>query len=521
MSENIIGGVGSKRLLNECPTVIGMMTSSLESGGSLDAAVRMIATEGPGISRRLFSGVVRRTDTKSFRNMKDCLADAVRRLPDSSAGYRRAIHMCIAASESSNPEERTRMLKDASDISLEAVKDMGEAYGASLNTPCMAVFGIGILVPMILMSILPMMSVGGMLGTGSFDESIVIFVTLAVIPAAILILSVWMRLTNPFLRSGFGNSGIRSAVPLLVSVPLAIVYLSLGEKPESLLLFSLAPACVLALAMMYGDIGNERKRAECEQGLRDAVFDLGNRMLSGENFEKASCDAISAKKECAEASDSYSRELSLCRGNTVRAIVRSIKPISEDVSIALANICRCSERDITDSGRLSIALGRQFQNQNHMRKNLETSLKSMTDMMLATSMLFAPLVLGMSVSMLEPISEIAEFQSLGNTSFILSVYLAELSATIAVLMGSLGNGEDFRMMLRRFCIICPIGQIIFCISCGISLRASLFAVDPDPDIPDYLRHFADFRIGDPLYYIRTEAGVVDHAEGIVLSGLLQ
>ncbi len=467
MASDVFGGVDSKRLLNECPTVVGMMTSSLESGGSIDAAVRMIASEGPSLSRRLFSGIVRRLDTKSAPNISSCVGDAMSRLPESAAGYRRAIHMCVAASESSSSEERARMLKDASDIALAAVKDMGEAYGASINTPCMSVFGIGILVPMILMSILPMLSVGGMFGVSIVDESTIVFITLGLIPAVILLISLWLRSTNPFLTATMERSELGYAIPLALAVPITIVYLSMGGGTEHLLLFALGPPCLLALVLMYRDMGSERKRLRCEEGLRDTIFDMGNRMLSGDNFEKASVESVAVRKECGYAAEALSRELSLCRGDIERAVTRSIRPISEDVSIAYIDISRCSRRDVSDAGRLAIALGRQFQNQNHAHRSMELNLKSMTDMMLATAVLFAPLVLGMSVSMLEPLSRISEFQSLEGTATILSIYLAELSATIAVMMSSLGRGEGFRRMLWRFCIMCPLGQLVFCICCGI------------------------------------------------------
>ena len=465
-----VSKIDSKRLLNECPTVVGMMTSSLESGGSLDSAVRMIAEEGPELSRLLFSRIARRMDTKACGSMSSCVAETMSRLPEEAAGYRRAIHLCIAASESSSSEERTGMLKDASDISLGAVKDMGRAYGASLNTPFMTIFGLGILVPMILMSILPMLSIGGMLGPGAMDQGAIVFVTLAAIPAAILTIAVWMRNTNPFLRARHGRQDRRCAIPMLLAIPCAIACIAFGCDEGWLILLSLTPACLVTMMLNHPDIRRERRLSKCEQGLRDSVFDMGNRMMSGENFERAAPESISMRKECNDAGKSMSRELLLCRGDVGRAISRSIRPISEDMAIALTDVYRCSRRDVSDAGKLAIALGRQFQNQNHARRSLELSLKSMTDMMMATSMLFAPMILGMSVAMLEPLSGLSGFQSLDGTSLILSVYLAELSLTISVLLSGLGSGESFRAALWRFCALCPLSQAVFCICCGISFR---------------------------------------------------
>ena len=422
----------------------------------------------------LFSGIERRIDTKACRNMTSCVTEALSRLPEDAAGYRRAIHLCMAASESSSPEERDRMLKDASDISLIAVKDMGEAYGASLNTPFMTIFGIGILVPMILMSILPMLSIGGMLSPGAINQSTIVILTLAVIPSAILAIAIWMRGTNPFLRPNHMNPDFHCAMPMLLAIPCAIIYVLFGCDEGWIILFSMTPACVLTIVLNIQDIRREKKLLKSEQGLRDSVFDMGNRMMSGNNFERAVPEAIMARKECKGAGESLYRELLLCRGDVAKAVAKAIRPVSEEMAIALCDVYRCSKRDVTDAGKLAMALGRQFQNQSHARRSLEISLKSMTDMMTATSMLFAPIILGMSVSMLEPLSNLSGFQSLEGTSLILSIYLTELCLTITVLLSGLGSGESFRAALWRFCILCPLAQAVFCICCGITFRRGPF-----------------------------------------------
>ena len=46
------------RLVDECPTVVGMITATVGSGGSLDSAIRAVAEDGPAHSRRLFSRAV-------------------------------------------------------------------------------------------------------------------------------------------------------------------------------------------------------------------------------------------------------------------------------------------------------------------------------------------------------------------------------------------------------------------------------------------------------------------------------
>ena len=62
------------RLLNEAPAVIGMMTSTIQSGGSIDTAIRQISTEGPKISKELFQDAVRLADSKGAASLVDALS---------------------------------------------------------------------------------------------------------------------------------------------------------------------------------------------------------------------------------------------------------------------------------------------------------------------------------------------------------------------------------------------------------------------------------------------------------------
>ncbi|MDR1690535.1 MAG: hypothetical protein LBR42_01655, partial [Candidatus Methanoplasma sp.] len=113
-------------LMNEAPTVVGMMSTVIEGGGSLDTAVRDIARNGPAISASLFRSVVVKADTRQIEDIKNGLSDMLSKLHTAVINYRRSVDMVAAASASSDPSERKRMLKDASDISLRGLKETGE-----------------------------------------------------------------------------------------------------------------------------------------------------------------------------------------------------------------------------------------------------------------------------------------------------------------------------------------------------------------------------------------------------------
>ncbi|HKM14084.1 MAG TPA: hypothetical protein VJY42_04135, partial [Candidatus Methanomethylophilaceae archaeon] len=51
-------------LMREGPRTIGMMSVVIESGGSLDTAVREIVDSGPNNASKLFSEIVQDADTR-------------------------------------------------------------------------------------------------------------------------------------------------------------------------------------------------------------------------------------------------------------------------------------------------------------------------------------------------------------------------------------------------------------------------------------------------------------------------
>ena len=493
----------------------------------MDMAARAVSLEGPRLSAELFSGAVRLTDTKGSTGISQALSESLSGLPEPASGYRQAMLLCISASEVADQQERLRILKEASDVALDAVRIMGERYAAGLSTPCMAVFGLGIMAPMILMSILPIMGLGGMFAEMPVDSGTMLVATLVLIPAAILCLAYWLRQSNPFLELSGGIRDMLCALPLLPAIPLYLAMMSLRTGAVEALMLSIAPSAVACLIMMFDgrradhararsekglrdcvfELGNallggdnfetvavealmlsiapsavaclitmfdgrrsDKAKARSEKGLRDCVFELGNALLGGENFETVAVEAVSSRIECRNVGTALRRELDLCRGDVRGAVRNAVGPISPEVSRTLCDIQRCSEKDTEDAGRLAIAVGRQFQNTSNIRNELGLKLKGMTDMMVGTAMLFAPMVLGMSASMLGPLSEISGYAGLEGTEVALAVYLVELCAIIAVLTSSLGDGDGIRGMVWRFCLSCPIALAVFWFCIGVQLR---------------------------------------------------
>lgn len=448
-------------LLNETPSVVGMMSVVLSAGGSFDTAVRDVAAHGPKNMAAIFRKIVMDADCRQIPDIKAEVLRAVSSFPAELSPFRRAIHIIATAFESSDEKEKAKMMKDAENIVLTGLKEMGSSYSAKLNSPCMLIFGLGIMVPMILISILPMLSMSGTFAVSIVNSEMVTLIVLVLIPAAVAGIVVSMRGKNPFFKMEFRCNDLKYALPLILAVPLYFLCTRLGISANGSLICSLAAGGLAAAAFMAPAVAEERKRGRTEEMLKDALFELGNRLSMGENFDTAITKALSSGKDGAEMAQKLEREIVLCRGDTESAVRAVLGPVSKLISGFYCDVCRASKRDIRDAGRLASSIAHQLQDQNSVRKDIENRLKSMLEMMTGTSAVFAPLILGMSVVMLGPISDITGAVFFDDIGLTLTVYLVELAALIAFLSSNLMCKGRFLDVMQRFCFMMPVALAVF------------------------------------------------------------
>ena len=443
-------------LLNEAPTVIGMMSVSVRSNGSVDSAVREVAANGPRNIASLFAAIVSDADCRRTDSIKQGLLDLLSSLPPQLSSFRRAVHMLMTAAETSDSVKRSEMIKDAEESVLTGLRQMGESYSSKLNTPCMLIFGLGIMLPMILVSIMPMMGMGG---TTALDPTVIAFVTLVLIPVLVAFTVMSIRNRNPFVGDA-ADRPWRYALQILAAVPMVLICMDSGMGITECITFPFALAGALTAAAVYPKVASESKRKRSEASLRDALFDLGNRLISGENYESALLESLSARKDCAAIAESLSREMILCRGDVASAVYASLSPVSPFLASKYADVQRASEKDLRESGRLAVSVAHQLQGQEGIRKGIENKLKSTMDMMTGTAAVFAPLILGMSLMMLAPISEMTGFSGMSGIAGLLPIYLVILAALISVLTPALTSrgGPD---TVFRFGLMVPVSLTIF------------------------------------------------------------
>ena len=450
-----------KRLMNETPAVIGMMAVRLSAGGSLDTAVRDVAANGPRLMAGLFTEVVRKTDLRMVSGIKDGMNKMMLGLHKDMAAFRRSMMMLISASEAKNESERKRMIADAESTALTGLREMSETYSSSLNSPCMLIFGLGVMVPMILMSVLPMLSIGGMFSVTALNSSSVSFITLVAIPGIVAVVVASVLGNNPFMEGHGRKDEMKYILPLFASVPAFIVsFLVLNDAVTSILVAGLV-AGAAGFVTVNPKATAEKKRARTEEAFDHMLFEIGNRLLAGENFETAMIGSLQSRDDRMCLATVFERTLVLSKGDVRGTVTSLISPYSDRCTDMYLRIYESSLGDPREAGRLAISLGHQVQDQATVKKSIAAKLKGMTDMMTGTSMFFAPLIMGLSLVILKPLSSISGAVIGPEMTITLMVYLIELALLISVLTVYLGNRGCVANVVHRFSMMLPIALIVF------------------------------------------------------------
>ncbi len=451
-------------LLNEGPEVVGIMALALRRSGSLDHAIRETARTGPPQTRKMFAELVAAADVREKPDMRASLDSMLSSLPEGASAYTMALRMMVSASDARDPSERDRLIGEARTIALNGLREAGKAYSSSLNTPFMVIFGVGIMVPMVLMSIIPMLNIGGVFGGSSISPTALAVVTLVIIPAIMAAIVLSVRGRNPFSPSERMSLDIASVIPILSVIPFWFLLSNLGIRGSAAVCSALIlGSLVTVLFLRKSIVGNRRRRAK-EALLKEAVFDMGNHLLAGIPFEDSFRAAVGSRRGCADIARSLSTELAICRGDEQAAIRSAVSPVSPELAEVFCEIHSASMKDTRESGRLALSLGRQMMDQDSVRRGIRTDLKGMTDTMAGTAAVFAPLVLGLSVSILSPLSALSKDVDVEGTSLILSVYLTELCALIACLMAFLAGETKLGDVMKRVSVLLPVSMVVFMVT---------------------------------------------------------
>lgn len=429
-----------------------LMIMSLRHEPSLPKAMTLAARRGSE-----FAAELRESIWSVISGVHSTFEEALHDLARKWAGYcgelKPAVRAMITASCEATEAGRRRALDRANDALVTGAKCRIEEYTISLSVPSMILFGIGILLPLMVGSFLPMLSwdiwsTDSMHAQPSETGSSGILLQTVVLmnllfPAIALIVAFDAISKHPMARAFIRSRSMghtRLAVEIcatfscsLAGVVASLVLLDGPAEYVSCVLSASVPASLLLT--IHGSHALSRGDLDKREQLEDLLFSAGARMVDGENLEVALHGS---------RSDRYSQGPMRMAGEGIRIPSGERQPSDEwsNEERALEVVIEAASKDEVQAGILAMDLAGYVRDVAELEAVLKRRLRPTLSMMRLTTHALAPIMLGVTHTIYVSLASIgggAGNLSPGELFVTLAAFLIEINAVVAYFAWGIGD----------------------------------------------------------------------------------
>lgn len=461
-------------LLRASPEMANLMIMSLRHEPSLSKAIRFASTKDNAFSHELRRCVWTVVMGK-HSSFEESLQEVGERWSKYCDELKASLHSMVTASCESTADGKRRALDRANQAIISGAKRRIEDYALSLSTPSMIMFGLGILLPLMVGSFLPMLSWDiWSLGSGADSSAATdlspavvqtVFIMNVLFPAIGILVALNSVTRHPLERERMNNgnappSRIKVAAVICASIALvAFCVLELDGIIRSLaiLVAAVAPGSLFLIAT--GRSSGDRHASPSNVQLEDTLFRTGARMLEGENFESA---LNKASQGASDAGSRTTRTLSFRSLISGEAFDRSPAwaPCSGG-SNALEGfrvVREAATKDELAAGLLAMDIASYLKDLRDLESTLKSRLKPTVSMMRMTSYALGPVVLGITYAIYLSLGGVTASGTGGIGAgfflLVLGVFLAETNAVVTYFLWGLEGGKN------RSTLFCALGTCI-------------------------------------------------------------
>lgn len=358
---------------------------------------------------------------------------------------RRSFHTIRSAALEPTTEGLDRVLEKAKDIILTGTKAKIEHFVAGLNGPTTVLFALGVLLPMTVGATLPLVSTNLSIPTFGDTEGGRPGLPEPLDPAPIALL---MNIIFPFVAFAYAYSTLgrrpgtasppdvpqrlshrRITTARIIALAVTISLVSVGvvslttlaAQPPSnpsapeLIHMAIGPLPILwglAFGASYYLLTTTRRQKkerdeilELENEFPDGLFQLGSRIAEGNAQERAiemSARTLEGTK-VAELFTRMAHRMKVSR-TTLENVLFGEEGLlreypSRMIRAAMRVLVEVAEKDSQSAGKTLIGVSTYLKDMKKIDQDIRTSLKASADNMKATGVIFAPIVLGVTVAL--------------------------------------------------------------------------------------------------------------------------
>lgn len=491
------------RTIGSAPEGINYMTMSMRAYPSLHNAIMFAAesVDEPLASR--LKKAVWEVYLRQKNSLEDALIDMALEWGEWNDDLKRSLYVIRSSVLENTQEGLEATLQRANDIIITGTKQKIRDYSNSLKTPTTILFALGILLPLIIGAMLPMMTLGGLdmsfiyqepgEESGGMELIHVVLLMNVVIPLAAFAYSYKILINRPGTTSLPLMKNTDRTSPIIPMIILtagltAVWLLQDTLDPLMPLAWLWAPVGALSFHLISTSSSLRKKRMEIlelEKEFPDALFQLGSRMAEGRSMEKA-IEETGKSMKGSRAGDLFHEITTLSRLKRMsleealfgkKGILRNHP--SRTVKASMRSVISVSRKSPQSAGTIILQNSEYLKDMQEMERDIRSELAQSVEMMEATSMFFAPVVMGIIValySMLHVVfTDISGSGMISPWAFtmVVAFYLLTMSAVITYFSVGIKFQQDpteFRFALGRVLMIC-----IVILSAVIILGQSMLA----------------------------------------------
>jgi hypothetical protein len=402
-----------------------------------------------------------------------------------SSELKTALNAMVTASREATEAGRRRALDRANQAIVAGARMRIEQYALSLSTPSMVMFGIGILLPLMVGSLLPMLSwdlwsldaaAAGALESDAASTTVQTVLLMNVAFPAIAVAIAHDAVSRHPLGAaeGAGRQIAHACVAALavgasgfVLAWLLTPHLALGDRwtPPAIVASAVFPAALLLVRfggrLPSSDASSSRREAE------DLLFRMGARMVDGENFESALRASGSGGRN---AGSGLARRLCFkaALGNmTFEDALKEEAPQgpADGGHEALRVVREAASKDEAAAGSLAMDLTAYLKDLSDLELTMRNRLRPIMSMMRLTAHAMAPLVLGITCVIFDSLTSIAADSDSGAGGawllVVLGVFLAEINAVVVYFVWGISERGGVRALARGMGSCIMVSEFVF------------------------------------------------------------
>ncbi|UCC93344.1 MAG: hypothetical protein JSW25_01350, partial [Thermoplasmata archaeon] len=426
---------------------VSYMAMSMRQTPSLHKALLFAARNvGEPLAGRLRQ-VVLDVELRRFETLEEAFLDLARTLDPGNEGFQQALRSLRTAELQATADGVERSLERATGSAFDGTRRRVREFADGLQRPVFVLFSIGVVLPLMVGSMLPLMSAGGL--GGSLWTAVllmdVLFPLLFVLAARRILDRRPLVRTPSRVEGPSGRSLGRVIAAVTVGAALVGLGLFLGTVSTEVTSAEARLDAALADGSLVGMDPDERARLEAEAGaadreplvglavmvgplpviwgvaaavavyhlpalrttrqrrkeiktvedaLPDALFQIGSRIADGVTLESAIRRTANSMGDepLAHLLRRVLAHMTLKRSSATEALFGREGALtgfpSENVSASLKTIVSMVRKDVSGAGRTIVAVSDHLRDLRKVDREVESRLRPVTDMMRSTAVLF-------------------------------------------------------------------------------------------------------------------------------------